>query len=492
MKQSLKHAVSLALVSACMGCAVGPDYVKPVVATPAGWHPEAPWQAAQPQDETIRGDWWTLYDDPVLNGLEQKAAGANPTLKAAFEHYTQSEAELGEVKSAEMPSVGLGASGGRGRISANRPLENYAIPNTSTVQNDVQVGVQASYEVDLFGRVRREVEASKADTEQSKADFQNMELVVAAQVATTYFNLRELDEEAAVVESTVTFERDALKFVTSRYRDGDASGLDLSQQQAELDATTTQRELLAEQRARAEHALATLTGAPAPEFQLAAGSMPASIPSVPVGIPSGLLQRRPDIASAERAVAAANARIGVARSAYYPNIVLSPSMAFESVAGGSLFTASSLLWSLGGSAFENIFEGGKIVAMNRFAEAGYRASVDDYSATVLKAFQEVEDGMSSMSYLGKADDESVAATRSADHVLSIATERYRDGLANYLDVIDAQQALLTQRRLNTTIRGEQLAQSVYLIKALGGGWSASSAAAKTPDASRSAGHDPAS
>ena len=488
MKRSVKHAVSLALVSACMGCAVGPNYVKPVVATPAGWHPEAPWQTAQPQDDALRGDWWTLFNDPALDGLEQKAAGANPTLKAAFEHYTQSEAELGEVKSAEMPSVGLGAAASRSRISGNRPLQSYAIPNTSIVQNDIQVGVQASYEVDLFGRVRREVEASKADSEQSKADFQNMELVIAAEVASTYFNVRELDEETAVVDSMVTYEQAALKFVASRYRDGDASGLDLSQQQAELEATTTQRELLAEQRARAEHALATLTGTPAPDFQLAAGAMPTRIPAVPVGIPSGLLQRRPDIAAAERAVAAANARIGVARSAYYPNIVLSPSVAFESVAGGSLFTASSLLWSLGGSAFENVFEGGKIVAMNRFAEAGYRASVDDYSATVLKAFQEVQDGMSSMSYLGKAADESVAATRSADHVLSIATERYQDGLANYLDVIDAQQALLTQRRLNTTIRGEQLAQSVFLIKALGGGWGASSSMAKTPDA----GHNPAS
>jgi len=490
MKQSVKHAVSLALVSACMGCAVGPDYVKPVVATPAAWHPEAPWQAAQPQDDTLRGDWWTLYGDPALNGLEQKAAAANPTLKAALEHYTQSEAELGEVKSAEMPSVGLGAAASRSRISANRPLQDYATPNTSTVQNDIQVGVQASYELDLFGRVRREVEASKADSEQSRADYQNMELVIAAEVATTYFEVRELDEETAVVESTVKYEQEALKFVTSRYHDGDASGLDLSQQQAELDATTTQRELLAEQRARAEHALATLTGTPAPEFQLAVGSMPTSIPAIPAGIPSELLQRRPDIAAAERAVAAANARIGVARSAYYPNIVLSPSIAFESVAGGSLFTASSLLWSLGGSAFENVFEGGKIVAMNRFAEAGYRASVDDYSATVLKAFQEVQDGMSSMSYLGKAADESAAATGSADHVLSIATERYKDGLANYLDVIDAQQALLTQRRLNTTIRGEQLAQSVYLIKALGGGWSAPEA--KTQDASQGTGHNPAS
>jgi multidrug efflux system outer membrane protein len=196
--------------------------------------------------------------------------------------------------------------------------------------------------------------------------------------------------------------------------------------------------------------------------------MPTSISSLPVGIPSELLQPRPDIAAAERAVAAAKARIGVARSAYYPNIVLSPAIGFEFVAGGSLFTASSLLWSLGRSAFENVVEGGKIVAMSRFAEAGYRASVDDYSATVLQAFQEVQDGMSSMSYLGKAADESVAVPRSADHVLSIATERYRDGLANYLDVIDAQQALLPRRRVNITIRSEQLAQSVYLIKALGG------------------------
>jgi NodT family efflux transporter outer membrane factor (OMF) lipoprotein len=488
MKQSLKHAVSLALISACMGCAVGPDYVKPVVQTPAAWHPEAPFQTAQPQDNALKGDWWTLFNDPALSGLEQKAAAANPTLKSAFEHYTQSVAQLGEVKSAEMPSIGLGAEADRTRISNNRPTQDYNFPTPSTVQNNLQLGVQASYEVDLFGRVRREVEASKADSEQSKADFQNMELVIAAEVATTYFQLRELDEETAVVDSMVHYEQAALKFVSSRYRDGDASGLDLNQQQAELQATTTQRELLAEQRARAEHALATLTGTPAPEFQLAAGTMPTTIPAIPVGLPSTLLQRRPDIAAAERAVAAANARIGVARSAYYPNIVLSPAMGFESVAGGSLFTAGSLLWSIGGSAFENVFDGGKIVAMNRFAEAGYRASVDDYSATVLKAFQEVQDGMSSMNYLGRAADESVAATGSANHVLSIATERYKDGLANYLDVIDAQQSLLTQRRLNTTIRGEQLAQSVFLIKALGGGWSASSA----PSVAQRGGHNPAS
>jgi outer membrane protein, multidrug efflux system len=471
METYKKFAFSCALAGACAGCAVGPDYVRPTVAVPADWKPEAPWQAATPQDDALKGDWWTLFGDATLNDLETKAGSANPTLKASFEHYQQSVAELGEARSALMPSVGLAADGGRERISANRPLQNYGIPNTSTVQNDLQVGIEASYEVDLFGRVRRTVEAARAGSEQSKADFENMQLVVSAQVATTYFSLRELDDEIAVVESTVDFQQKALTFVTHRYQDGDASALDVSQQQAELDSTTTQRELLLEKRARAQHALATLTGTPAPDFSLATGTMPTTLPPIPVGVPSTLLQRRPDIAASERAVAAANAKIGVARSAYYPNIVLTPEFAFESVAASSLFTASSMLWSLGGSAFENLFEGGRIVAMNKFAEAGYRASVDDYSATVLKAFQEVGDGMSSLAYLGKAADESSRAAGSANRALSISTERYKDGMANYLDVIDAQQALLVQQRLNTQIRGEQLAETVFLIKALGGGWS---------------------
>jgi multidrug efflux system outer membrane protein len=471
MKTYKKFAFTWALAGVCTGCAVGPDYVRPTVATPTDWKPEAPWQVASPQDGTLKGEWWTLFGDSTLDDLEVKAMSANPTLKASVEHYQQSVAELGEAKSAMMPSVGLGADGGRERISGNRPVQDYALPSASTVQNDMQVGIQASYEVDLFGRVRREVEAARANSEQSKADLQNMQLVVTAQVATTYFSLRELDEEIAVVDSTVDFQQKALTFVTHRYQDGDASALDVSQQQAELDSTTTQRELLNEKRARELHALATLTGTPAPDFSLSAGAMPVTMPAIPVGVPSELLQRRPDIAASERAVAAANAKIGVARSAYYPNIVLTPEFGFESVATSSLFTASSVLWSLGGSAFENLFEGGKIVSMNRFAEAGYRASVDEYSEIVLKAFQEVGDGMSSLAYLGKAADESARATSSANRVLSISTERYKDGLANYLDVINAQQDLLVQQRLNTQIRGDQLAQSVFLIKALGGGWS---------------------
>jgi outer membrane protein, multidrug efflux system len=470
MKLPIRTMTACAVAILCAGCAVGPDYVRPTVSTPTSWQPEAPWAAANPSDEKIKGDWWTLFGDTVLNQLELKATSANPTLKSSYEHYEQSLAELGETRAAELPSVGLGANASRARISGNRPLLNYAVPNTSTVQNDIQVGVQANYEVDLFGRVRREVEAAKAGTEQSASDFQNMQLVVSAEVATTYFELRELDEETNVVQSMVDYQVKALAFVQHRYQDGVASGLDLSQQQAQLDATKTQLELLSDQRARRMHALATLTGTPAPDFSIGPGTLPTHIPVVPVGVPSDLLQRRPDIAAAERAVAEANAKIGVARSAYYPNIVLSPSIAFESVAGGSLFAASSLLWSLGGSAVENIFDGGKIAAMNRFAEAGYRATVDDYSATVLKAFQEVQDGMSSMNHLGTASDDAGRATASANHVLSIASERYKDGLTNYLDVIDAQQSLLTQQRQETSIRGQQLEQCVFLIKALGGGW----------------------
>jgi NodT family efflux transporter outer membrane factor (OMF) lipoprotein len=449
---------------------VGPNYVKPSVPTPAAWHPDPPWTVASPQDEALKGDWWTLFDDPVLDELERKAGDANPTLKSAYEHYMESEAQLGEVSSAEIPSVGLGANASRFHIPANRPLLNYAFQNESMTQNNLQLGVQANYEVDLFGRVRREVEAAKAATGQSAADYQNMRLVVSAGVATTYFSARELDEEIGVVQSMVEYEGKALDFVQHRYQDGDASGLDLSQQQSELDATKTQLQLLQEQRAREQHALATLIGTPAPDFSLRAGTMPAQIPSIPVGVPSELLQRRPDIAAAERAVAAANAKIGIARSAYYPSFVLSPTIGFESVAGGSLFTASSLLWSLGGSAFVNVFEGGKIAAMNRFAKAEYRATVDDYSATVLKAFQEVQDGMSSMSSLSAASADAVLATSSGDHTLSIATERYRDGLSNYLDVINAQQAYLARKRLSKSIHGQELAQSVFLIKALGGGW----------------------
>lgn len=457
------------------GCAVGPDYRKPPTDVPPAWQPDAPWHAVAPNDGALKGSWWRLFEDDTLNPLIERALGGNQDLRVAAARLDQARQQV-TVAGAELyPNLNLTAAAARGKTSANRPLAGYSVPNQSVVQNNFELGPTVNYEADLFGRVRREVEGARATAQQAEADFENTRLVLTAQLATDYFALRELDAEMAVVLHSLDLQRDALGFIASRHDLGFATGLDLAQQQALVDASAAQLELLANQRAQYEHAIATLVGTPAPGFAIPAALSTASLPAIPLGLPSDLLQRRPDVASAERSMAAANARIGVAKAAYYPNIELGPGFGepnagWQSSALATLFAAPSRLWSLGLSATQTLFDAGKSRANVRAANADYTAAVATYRQTVLSAMEEVENGITGLASLDRAVTQADASVRSAQQAVDIATERYKGGVDTYLEMITAQQVLLGNQRQAVQVHGQQFATAVYLVKALGGGW----------------------
>jgi outer membrane protein, multidrug efflux system len=469
----------MGLTGLLTGCAVGPDYHPPSADIPPAWQPTAPWQEAVPSDTLLKGKWWELFQDPQLNPLVEQALDSNQNLRVAAARLEQARDQLTIARSALFPSIDLGASASRTKNSANRPLASYSFSNQSTVQNDFRIGPGVNWEIDLFGRVRRQVEGARASAQQAQADFENTRLTLMAELATDYFSLREADAEIDVVRSSLELERGALAFVSSRHELGFATGLDLAQQQALLEAAAAQLELLQNQRAQFEHAIATMIGTPAPSFVLAPAASVPPLPTVPVGLPSDLLQRRPDVASAERAMAAANARIGVARAAYFPIIDLAPglgapSLGWESTALANLVAAPSRIWSIGLSASQKLFDAGATRANVHFADADYNAAVATYRQTVLTAMEEVENGITGLTSLERARVQADASVRSAQKAFDIASERYKGGVDTYLDVITAQQTLLTNRRQAAQIQGQQFATAVYLVKALGGGWSQAS------------------
>jgi outer membrane protein, multidrug efflux system len=457
------------------GCAVGPDYHRPTADVPTAWKPEAPWHEAAPNDDALKGSWWELFEDPTLSSLIEQSLEDNQNLRVAAARLTAARSEVTVAASALYPSVGLSAEAGRGEIAANRPLSAYNTPNASTTQNDFVLGPTVDYEVDLFGRVRREVEGAKASAQQAEADFENTRLMLTAQLATDYFSVRELDAEIEVVRRSIELQYKALDFVTARHDLGFATGLDLAQQQSLLESSATQLELLQNQRAQTEHAIATLVGTAAPNFTLPPGALTTALPVLPVGLPSDLLQRRPDVASAERAMAAANAQIGVAKAAYFPTIDLlpifgGPTVGWQSNALSTLIEAPSLLWSVGLSATQTLFDAGKTRAKVRIARADYEGSVASYRQAVLSAMEEVENGITGLASLHRASTQAEASVRDEQRAFDIASDRYKDGVDTYLDVITAEQTLLTDQRQAVQIRGQQFTTAVYLVKALGGGW----------------------
>jgi multidrug efflux system outer membrane protein len=455
------------------GCAVGPDYQRPPADVPPAWQPEAPWHQAAPSDAALKGHWWEVFQDPALDPLVEQALLSNQNLQLAAARLDQARSQVTVARSYLYPDVGLQASAARGKTSTNRPLAAYSTPNQSTVQNDFTLGPSVGYEFDLFGRLRRQAEGYRAAAEQAAADFENARLLLTAQLVSDYFTLRELDAEIDVVNHSLALERDALGFVASRHDLGYATGLDLAQQQALVQSSSAQLELLRVQRAQNEHAIATLVGTPAPGFSVPAVGVAARLPVLPVGLPSDLLQRRPDVASAERSMAAANARIGVARAAYFPTIQLMPllpSVGWQSSAVSSLFNAPSELWAAGLSATQTVFDAGRNRANVHIAEQDYTAAVASYRQTVLTAMEEVENGITGLVSLDQAARDADASVESSQRAFDIANERYKGGLAVYLDVLTAQQALLGNQRQAVQIHGQQFLTAVYLVKALGGGF----------------------
>jgi NodT family efflux transporter outer membrane factor (OMF) lipoprotein len=472
----------LALPLLLGACAVGPDYHQPKAAMPVTWQLESPWREATPSDGLDKGAWWLRYGDPTLNRLQEQVLAANPTLAIAAARLTQARAVADVSNAGLFPAISVGARASRFKISGNRPLTNYDSPQFSTVQNDYAFSFNASYEVDLFGRVSRSLEATRAQSQQAEADLANARLVLTAELAAAYVNLRAMDTEIDVVNHSVALQRRALELITARYEGGAASGLEVAQQKTLLNTTLTQVDVLARQRAQFEHAIASLTGNPAPTFSLppqplAMGMTP---PAIPVGIPTDLLERRPDIAGAERAMAAANAQIGVATAAFYPSLILNPGIGVDSREIGSLLDAPSLLWSVGVSAVQTLFDAGRTRANVNFARAGYEATVANYRRVVLGAMQEVQDGITGLAALDRATTQSLTAVADARKVLDMAADRYGGGATTYLDVITAQQAVLNTERQAAQLTGQRLLVSVFLVKALGGDWHPPTLASSQP------------
>jgi NodT family efflux transporter outer membrane factor (OMF) lipoprotein len=451
-------------------CAVGPEYKKPQLEMPQGWKVEEPFRVGKPNDGAAKGPWWQRFGDPQLDALEAKALANSPNLTIAGARLTQARAVLAGASAGLYPQVGLAGRDARARISANRPLTNNIAPNFSTSQNDFVLALTASYEVDLAGRVSSLVAGAQASAEQSAADFENVRLLLTADLATAYFNLRAIDIEQDVLARNIALQKRSLALATTRRELGAASGLDVAQPQAPLDSTLTQVDVLRRTRAQFEHAIATLTGTPAPMFSLAPQAGTVAPPAVPIGLPSDLLERRPDVAAAERAMAAANAQIGVASAAYYPSIGLGALFGSESRLTRLWFNTASGIWSLGFTLAQPLFDGGRISANVDSARAGYEATVANYRRTVLTAMQEAEDGIIGLGALERAYAQAQVAIASAGRVLDIATTRYEGGIASSLDVITAQQSLLASERLAAQLQGQRLLTSVFLIKALGGDW----------------------
>jgi NodT family efflux transporter outer membrane factor (OMF) lipoprotein len=430
----------------------------------------APWRLAQPGDDLDKGAWWTLFKDARLDALQAQARQASPSLRMAAARLRQAHSLVEIAGAASLPRVDAGLRGARTRTSANRPAATADTQAGSSTQNDWVLNGTVSYELDLFGRQGHEQQAALAFEQQAQADLSNAHLVLSADLAAFYFNVRSLDAEIAVVEQGLQAQSRAAEILAARHQGGVASGLDRAQQQALLDATRTQLTLLYKQREQLVHALATLVGTPASQFALAVAALPSEVPRLPVALPSEVLQRRPDVATAERAVAVANAQLGLAQTAWFPSLTLNALAGWEAKDLASLIDAPSLLWALGGSLTQAVFDGGRIRAREEQARAGHTLAVASYRQVVLRALQEVEDGLSALNALAAAQAQSQAAINSAQRVLDIAQDRYAGGLSTYLDVVTAQQNALNNHRLSSQLRGQQLQATTLLVKALGGGW----------------------
>ena len=457
--------------------ASGPKYKKPEVETPQSWQSPVPWQPATPLDALPKDTWWKLFNDSELNEYEQRAMASNQTLKAAAARLTQARAFARVTASGLYPELDAGVNAQRQRLSANRPTNGASIIPTAVTQNVFNIPFTLNYEVDLFGRVRNSLQAANATLQASAADLENVRLLISSELAADYFQLRELDAELAVVQKAIDFEKEGLNLVDKRHQGGAVSGLDVAQQQTVLDSSYTQLALLQQQRAQFEHAIAVLQGLPASNFKAPVRVLDVLPPAVPLTLPSELLQRRPDIAIAERQVAAANAQIGIAKAAFYPSISLGAGGGFQSRDIGKLLDAPSAIWSIGLSVLEPVFAGGRNHALLDAARAAYDENVANYRETSLVAFQQVEDALSGLTALASASDSQQRAVTDAGRSLTLANARYTGGLVTYLDVITAQEQVLNNERLATQIQGQRLVTSVLLVKALGGGWDSASIAA---------------
>ena len=465
-----------ACIVAC-GCTVGPKYRCATAPVPAKWDVTEPWRESAPKDGVAKGEWWSVFRDDDLSALEKQAFDANQTIKVAAARLEQARASAAVQIATQFPTLSTSPSVQRQRLSGNRPANSNFPVNSPVSQTNNILPFTVGYEVDLFGRRRRSIEAAQASYQSSVADMENVRLVIAAELAGDYFTLRQLDTELGILNRTVETLQKALQLVDSRHKGGVASGLDVAQEETLLNTTRTQAILLQQQRKQFEDAIAVLVGKPAPDFHIASKELNAEPPALDAGLPSGLLERRPDIAEAERQMAVANAQIGIAKAAYYPSLNLFGNGGWQAADIAKLANVQSTFWAVGANVAETIFSGGARRAQVQFAKAGYDASVASYRDTVLNAFREVQDDITGLTVLNQAKQSQQQAVDAARRTLDIASNRYTGGLVSYLDVVNAQQNLLNNEQELAVIQGQKLVTSVLLIKALGGGWDASSLSA---------------
>ena len=458
------------------GCTVGPNYHTPAVETPPAYKEVGDWKPAQPNDQNLGGDWWKIFQDPQLDALELQVNVSNQNLKAAEAQYQQARAILRYSRADYYPTVTAGPSASRTRTSANRPASNATFAGIT--YNDFVLPFNVSYEVDVWGRVRRTVESYREQAQASAADLATVNLSMHADLAVDYFLARSLDAEEQLLNSTVTQYEQALELIQSRFAGGIASEVEVQQADTQLETTRAEAIDVGVARAQYEHAVAILIGKPPAEFSLPPLPLVAPPPPIPVSVPSELLERRPDIAAAERRVASANAQIGVAKAAYYPQINLGASGGFESGIITTLLQGPSGLWSIGGSAAETIFDAGRRRAASDQAIAAYDQTVANYRETVLTSFEQVEDNIAALRILeheAQVQDKAVVA---AQKYLELANTRYTGGVTSYLEVTTAETAALTDEVTAVNILGRRMVDAVSLVQALGGGWDRSALPAR--------------
>jgi len=466
------HAILAGALLQLSGCAVGPKYNTPATQVPPSYKEAANWKPAQPNDQNLGGNWWTIFQDPQLDALELQVNVSNQNLKAAEAQYQQARAVLLYYRADYYPTVTAGPSASRTRVSSHRPPPN-SIFNGITY-NDFVLPFDFSYQADVWGRVRRTVESYREQAQASAADLATVNLSMHADLAIDYFQARSLDAEEQLLTSTVKQYEDALELTQSRYQGGLSSEVEVQQSKTQLDTTRALAIDVSVLRAQYEHAVAILIGKPPAEFTLPALPLTAPPPPIPVSVPSELLERRPDIAAAERRVAAANAQIGVAKSAYYPVISLTGAGGFESSSITTLLNGPSGLWSFGLSAVGTLFDVGRRHALTNEARAAYDFQVATYRESVLTGFQQVEDNLAAVRILeneAKVQDEAVVA---AQRSLDLSITRYTGGVTSYLEVTVAQSAALSDEVTAVNLLGRRMANTVLLIQALGGGWDRSS------------------
>ena len=464
--------VLLALVVLAFGCAVGPNYRTPAVVTPSAYKEAGNWKPAQPNDQNLGGNWWTIFQDSQLDALELQVNISNQNLRAAEAQYQQARAVLRYYRADYYPTVTAGPSASRTRVSANAPPPGSKFDGITS--NNFVLPVDFSYQADVWGRVRRTVESYREQAQASAADLATVNLSLHADLAIDYFQARSLDAQEQLLTSTVKQYEDALELTQSRFQGGLSSEVEVQQAKTQLDTTRALAIDVGVLRAQYEHAVAILIGKPPAELTLPPLPLTNPPPPIPVSVPSELLERRPDIAAGERRVAAANAQIGVAKSAYYPLIELTGGGGFESSSITTLLDGPSGLWSFGASALGTIFDVGRRRALTDQARAAYDVQVAAYRESVLTGFQQVEDNLAALRILeneAKVQDEAVTAAQSS---LDLSNTRYTGGVTSYLEVTIAQSAALADEVTAVNLLGRRMANTVLLIQALGGGWDRSS------------------